>query len=156
MADTSDRQPDDLDALARQIVDSDRFMTLATADGDGAPWASPVWYAPHEYREFFWVSKPGARHSQNLAGRPELAIVIFDSHLTGGWNALYMSAVAEELEDVEQGVGIFSRRSQEQGFPPWTSDQVLPPAPHRLYRATVSEWFVLDSHDERHAVSPSG
>jgi predicted pyridoxine 5'-phosphate oxidase superfamily flavin-nucleotide-binding protein len=53
--------PDDLGAIARSIVDSNRFMTLATADGDGTPWASPVWYAPVEYREFLWVSSPEAR-----------------------------------------------------------------------------------------------
>jgi len=29
-----------------EIVASNRFMTLATADADGLPWASPVWYAP--------------------------------------------------------------------------------------------------------------
>jgi nitroimidazol reductase NimA-like FMN-containing flavoprotein (pyridoxamine 5'-phosphate oxidase superfamily) len=154
MSETSDRPPDDLDAIARNIVDSNRFMTLATADDRGAPWATPVWYAPEEYREFFWVSKPGARHSENVAARPEVGIVIFDPHLVGGWNALYMTAVAEELGDVERGIGIFSRRSKEQGFPPWTGDQVLPPARHRLYRATVSEWFVLDTHDERHPVTP--
>jgi nitroimidazol reductase NimA-like FMN-containing flavoprotein (pyridoxamine 5'-phosphate oxidase superfamily) len=154
MTETSDRPPEDLDAIARRIVDSNRFMTLATADDRGAPWATPVWYAPEDYREFFWVSKPGARHSENLAARPEVGIVIFDSHLTGGWNALYLSAVAAELGDVDRGIGIFSRRSEEQGFPPWTSEQVLPPARHRLYRATVSEWFVLDTHDERHPVSP--
>jgi hypothetical protein len=154
MDETSDRPPDDLDAIARTIVDSNRFMTLATADDRGAPWATPVWYAPEGYREFFWVSKPGARHSENLAARPEVGIVIFDSHLVGGWNALYMSAVAAELGDVDRGIGIYSRRSEEQGFPPWTSDQVRPPARHRLYRATVSEWFVLDTHDERHPVTP--
>ncbi|HET9249290.1 MAG TPA: pyridoxamine 5'-phosphate oxidase family protein [Actinomycetota bacterium] len=156
MGETREQPPEDLEAIARTIVDANRFMTLATADGDGVPWASPVWYAPAEYREFFWVSKPGARHSENLAVRPQLSIVIFDSHLVGGWNALYMSAVAEQLDDVERGIGIFSRRSVEQGFPPWASDQVLPPARHRLYRATVTERFVLDTHDERHPVGSSG
>jgi hypothetical protein len=43
----------------RAIVDANSFMTLATADADGLPWASPVWFAPAEYREFFWVSDPG-------------------------------------------------------------------------------------------------
>jgi len=46
--------PDDLGAIARSIVDSNRYMTLATADEHGMPWASPVWYAPEEYRELFW------------------------------------------------------------------------------------------------------
>ncbi len=145
--------PDDLGAIARSIVDSNRYMTLATADEHGMPWASPVWYAPEEYRELFWVSKPEARHSRNLATRPQLAIVIFDSHQAGGWNALYMSAVAEELADVDRGIRIFSRRSEAQGLPAWTREDVLPPARHRLYRATLSESFVLDPQDQRLPVS---
>lgn len=139
----------DLGAIARSIVETNRFMTLATADEGGLPWASPVWYAPAGCRELFWVSSPEARHSRNLAQRPQLAIVIFDSHQPGGWKALYMSAVAEELPDVDEGIDIFSRRSVEQGLPVWTRDDVLPPARHRLYRATVSEHFVLDPHDQR-------
>ena len=138
-----------LGAIARSIVDTNRFMTLATADESGLPWASPVWYAPADYRELYWVSSPEARHSRNLAQRPQLAIVIFDSHEPGGWKALYMSAVAEQLTDVDGGIEVFSRRSAEQGLPLWTRDDVLSPARHRLYRATVSEHFVLDSHDQR-------
>ena len=139
----------DLGTIARSIVDTNRFMTLATADESGLPWASPVWYAPADYRELYWVSSPDARHSRNLAQRPQLAIVIFDSHEPGGWKALYMSAVAEQLTDVDGGIEVFSRRSAEQGLPLWTRDDVLSPARHRLYRATVSEHFVLDSHDQR-------
>lgn len=139
--------------MARSVIDSNRYMTLATADGDGVPWASPVWYAPAEYREFYWVSSPEARHSRNLAVRPQLAIVIFDSHQAGGWNALYLSAVAEQLADVDEGIEIFSRHGEEQGLRRWTRDDVLPPARHRLYRATASEVFVLDPHDQRHPVS---
>jgi nitroimidazol reductase NimA-like FMN-containing flavoprotein (pyridoxamine 5'-phosphate oxidase superfamily) len=140
--------PQDLRAVAVSIVDSNRFMTLATADGDGVPWASRVWYAPAEYREFYWVSSPEATHSRNLAVRPQLAIGIYDSHRAGGWNALYMSATAQEVEDVDEGIEIFSRRSEAQGLPVWTRDDVLPPARHRLYRATASEHFVLDPHDQ--------
>lgn len=147
------KTPAELEGLALSIIDDNRFMTLATADADGAPWASPVWYAHADHRDFYWVSSPGAQHSRNLAVRPQVAIVIFDSHRAGGWNAVYLSAVAEELADVEEGIEIFSRRSQAQGMPPWTRQDVLPPARHRLYRATVSELFVLDPQDQRLPVS---
>ncbi|HEX5936984.1 MAG TPA: pyridoxamine 5'-phosphate oxidase family protein [Actinomycetota bacterium] len=146
---TGRETPEELEATARSIVDSNRFMTLATADHDGLPWASPVWYAPRGYREFFWVSSPEATHSKNIAVRPQVAIVIFDSHRTGGWNAVYLSAVAEQLDDVEEGLAIFSARSEEQGFSPWTPDRVSPPARHRLYRAVATEHSLLDPHDER-------
>jgi nitroimidazol reductase NimA-like FMN-containing flavoprotein (pyridoxamine 5'-phosphate oxidase superfamily) len=100
----------DLSAIARSIVDSNRFMTLATADADGQPWASPVWYAPASYTEFLWASKPGARHSRNIVQRPQVAIVIYDSHEPGWWKAVYMTAVAEELADVGEGIETYSRR----------------------------------------------
>lgn len=139
----------DLGDLARSIIDSNRFMALATADASGRPWASPVWYAARGYRELFWASSPEARHSRNLAERPELGIVIYDSHELGTWKAVYMSAVAEQVADVDDGLEVYARRSVEQGLPVWTRDDVLPPAKHRLYRATVHEHFVLDDHDER-------
>ena len=153
-ANTGDPDPTELRAVARSIIDSNRYMTLATADEQGSPWASPVWYAPVEYREFLWVSSPEARHSRNLDARPDLAIVIFDSHRAGGWNALYMVAFGERLDDVEGAIQTFSRHGEAQGLRTWTPEEVLPPARHRLYRATASEHFVLDPHDHRLPVRP--
>ena len=49
--------------VAREIVDANRYMTLATADGDGRPWAAPVWYAHQGYTHLFWVSRPEARQA---------------------------------------------------------------------------------------------
>ena len=147
MAETKD--PDELRAIATSIVEKNQFMTLATADVHGAPWASPVWYAHDAHRDFYWVSSPEAQHSRNLAARPGLAIVIFDSHVVGGWNAVYLSARAEQLDDVDDGLAIFSARSEASGFGPWGPDRVQPPAKHRLYRATATELFVLDDHDQR-------
>jgi nitroimidazol reductase NimA-like FMN-containing flavoprotein (pyridoxamine 5'-phosphate oxidase superfamily) len=155
MTEARDLDPDELRVVARSIIDSNRYMTLATADEHGSPWASPVWYAPVDYREFLWVSSPEARHSRNLATRPELAVVIFDSHHAGGWKALYMSAVAKQLTDVDDVIQTYSRHGEAQGLREWTRDDVLPPARHRLYRAKASEHFVLDPHDQRIPVTPT-
>ena len=88
----------DLDAIARTIVHSNLFMTVATADATGRPWASPVYYASKNYAEFLWVSSPDALHSRNLATRPEVSIVVFDSRAQiGEGQAVYITAVAAEL-----------------------------------------------------------
>jgi nitroimidazol reductase NimA-like FMN-containing flavoprotein (pyridoxamine 5'-phosphate oxidase superfamily) len=144
------------EAHARNIVDANRYMTLATADEAGLPWASPVWYAHSGYREFFWVSRPEARHSRNLSARPELAIVIFDSHAPGAGRAVYLEARAEQLEDDElaRGIEVFSSRSEAQGLPRWGPEDVREPARHRLYRATAGDQFLLDAGDRRIAVQP--
>jgi hypothetical protein len=88
----------DLASVARDIIDSNAYMTLATADENGLPWASPVWYAAEGYAHFYWVSSPEARHSRNVAARPEVSIVIFDSQApVGTGQGVYVSAIAEEL-----------------------------------------------------------
>jgi hypothetical protein len=141
------------EAMAKAIVDGNSYMTLATADVAGVPWASPVWYAPVSYREYFWVSRPGARHSQNIAVRPQVGIVIFDSTVpinTG--RAVYMAALAEQVTDdgeIARGISVFSERSLAQGARAWMPDDVGPDGRVRLYRARASEQFVLSAEDER-------
>ena len=142
-------------AVAKRIVDANLYMTLATADGAGRPWPSPVWYAHEGYTEFLWVSKPDARHSRNLAGRPELGIVIFDSTApVGGAQAVYVEALAEEVADAkrDRSIEVYSRRSEAHGAGAWSAADVTSPAPHRLFRATASQLFVLDANDRRISV----
>jgi nitroimidazol reductase NimA-like FMN-containing flavoprotein (pyridoxamine 5'-phosphate oxidase superfamily) len=148
----------DLEAVARSIVDANRFMAIGTADTSGTPWVSPVWYAPISYREYVWVSRPGTKHSRNLAERPEVAIAIYDSHRPGSWSAVYMAAVAQELEDIDEALEAFNRRSEAQGLRAWSRAEVVAPGEFRLYRATATEQFVLDDHDARLRVdlSPGG
>ena len=142
----------DLGAIAQSIIDTNRFMALGTADASGTPWVSPVWYAPLSSNEYVWASRPGTRHSRNIAERPQVAIAIYDSHRPGTWAAVYLAAVAEELEEIEEidvALEAFNRRSESQGLRGWSRTEVVPPGEFRLYRATASEQFVLDDHDSR-------
>jgi nitroimidazol reductase NimA-like FMN-containing flavoprotein (pyridoxamine 5'-phosphate oxidase superfamily) len=151
----------DLAATAREIVDGSMYMVLGTADETGRPWVSPVYFAVREYSDFYWVSLPDAQHSRNLAGRPEVSIVVFDSGAPiGTGQGVYMSARAEELagEELERGIEVFARRSEEHGGRPWSADDVRPPAPRRLYRAAVDKHWMLDKDarpgDRRTEVTP--
>lgn len=146
----------DLGAIVRSIVDANRFMALGTADESGTPWVSPVWYVPLSYREYAWVSRPGTRHSRNLAARPQVAIAIYDSHRPGAWAAVYLVAVAEELEEVDIPLEAFNRRSASQGLRAWSRAEITPPGAFRLYRATAIEQYLLDDHDSRLPVPLEG
>jgi hypothetical protein len=143
--------------VAREIVDSNSYMVLGTADAGGRPWACPVWYAPEGYAGFLWASKPGARHSRNLAARPELGIVIFDSSvIPGQGDAIYMEASAAVVaeDEIDEAIATFSRHGARDALPEWTRADVQGDAKHRLYRATATAQFVLDEHDERVRVEP--
>jgi pyridoxine/pyridoxamine 5'-phosphate oxidase len=142
---------------AREILDANLYMTLGTADPTGRPWVSPVYYASADYTDFYWVSKPEATHSRNLATRPEASIVVFDSGVPiGTGRAVYMSVVAAEVTglEMERGIEIFSRTSQRHGGSAWALADVRPPARLRLYRATASDWWALDENDRRVPVDP--
>jgi nitroimidazol reductase NimA-like FMN-containing flavoprotein (pyridoxamine 5'-phosphate oxidase superfamily) len=146
---------EDLVSHARAIVDANLYMVLGTADADGRPWATPVYFAHSAYREFLWVSQPEAVHSRNLEGRAEASIVIFDSTVpisTG--QAVYASATAHEVgaEGRSEALEIYTRRSLSHGGREWTADDVVAPARHRLYRATAVDRYVLDEYDDRVAV----
>jgi nitroimidazol reductase NimA-like FMN-containing flavoprotein (pyridoxamine 5'-phosphate oxidase superfamily) len=139
-------------STARQIIDASRYLTLATADSAGNPWASPVWYAHESYSSFFWVSRPQARHSLNLAARPTAGIVIFDSTVPERLaQAVYLQTLAEELTGTERdhAITIFARRSLALGLREWRTADVTTPAAHRLYRARVSDCYILGANDQR-------
>jgi Pyridoxamine 5'-phosphate oxidase len=132
---------------ARAIIDANAYMTLGTADADGNPWATPVWFAPTPDLAFVWISKPEARHSRNIADRPQLGIVIFDStQPPGTGSGVYAEAKAGQVpeDEIEAMTAIFSERSIAQGFAPLRLTDV-----HRLYRATPSQLYLLDEHDQR-------
>jgi len=144
--------PEDVAARARAIIEDNAYMTLATADGEGLPWATPVWYAPEPDLTLLWISRPVVRHSVNLELRAELGIVIFDSHQPPGTaHGLYMGATAAEVghDELERAVSVFSERSLRQGAGPFGLAEVRAPAEHRLYRATAYEVFISGDRDQR-------
>jgi hypothetical protein len=141
----------------RDIIEANRYLVLATADATGRPWSSPVYFAHIGCTEFFWVSAPEVTHSRNIAVRPEVGIVIFDSQAAiGAGQGVYMSAVADMLAEGETGPGIaaFSRRSVAHGGAEWTAEDVRPGADLRLYRATAESYSILakDGHPD-HRIS---
>jgi len=149
-----------LNDLARTIIDSNRYMALGTrrprTDTHG-------WFASEDYKHFHWVSSSEARHSANVAARPEVAIAIFDSTVhVGGAQAVYMSGLAEELTgaELEPGIEVFGRLSEDDVGRRWGLDDVRPPSLFRLYRATVLEHYVLIPRrdtgvDRREPVTPA-
>jgi pyridoxine/pyridoxamine 5'-phosphate oxidase len=146
------RTDDDPVAVATGIVDDNLYMVLGTVDGAGRPWVAPVYFAPVGYAEFLWVSSPEATHSRNLKASAQVSIVIFDSRAPiGAGQAVYVSAAAEQLagEELDRGIEAFSARSRAHGAGAWTRQDVSPPARHRLYRATASKHWILDSRDRR-------
>jgi nitroimidazol reductase NimA-like FMN-containing flavoprotein (pyridoxamine 5'-phosphate oxidase superfamily) len=151
----------DLDRVARELIDRCPYMTLATADDSGRPWASPVYFAHDGYGDFLWVSYPDTTHSCNVAVRAQVGISIYDSHVpVGEGQGVYVAAQAAEVgeSDRERLIGVYSRRSEEHVGRAWTVADVTAPAGLRLYRARAQEIWTLDPaapRDVRVPVTPN-
>lgn len=131
--------------IVRTVLDGNSFMTLATADSDGVPWATPVWFATEDYRSLYWVSAPDTRHSQNIAVRPEITVVVYDSRQRpGDVMAVYMTGTAGLVVDVGEGIAVFSRCAVREGIGAWGIERVTGDARLRLYRASVAAHYILD------------
>lgn len=126
--------------MARQVVDTNRYMTLGTSDPDGRPRVSPVYFTQVRYRDFYWVSAPTAHHSVNLAARPAVAVVIYDSTAAvGQGRAVYLEADAAQVPDEElpaRCAEAFARVGP--GARAFTAEELSGDAPWRLYVARVT------------------
>lgn len=136
---------DDLAAHARALLDANGFLTLGTVDRYGRPWTSPVYFAAAGLREYYWSSEADARHSRNLAERPHVSIVVFDSSVRPyHGRALYAVATASELtgDDLERGLEVYPGPG-DRGAAALTRYDVTGSSPYRLYQATATNVWVL-------------
>lgn len=135
----------ELAAMARRVIDGNRYMTVGTVDDAGHPCVSPVYFTPVDYRVFYWVSNPETQHSRNLARQAEVRIVIFDSRAQiGEAEAVYLTGTAEQVPDselAERCAVAFAPRFP--GLYAFRPDELRAPASLRLYRAVATEHEVL-------------
>ena len=134
----------DLDEMARRVIDANLYMTIATLQPDGSPWLSPVYFTPARYRDFYWVSVPGAHHSRNVLERPEVQIVIFDSSVqVGHAEAVYLSARAREVPEAELAAVIGEAFGERGGARRFAPEELHGDGDLRLYVATATSCEVL-------------
>jgi hypothetical protein len=137
-----ERQPE-LDETARRVIDANLYLTLGTQDPDGSPRLSPVFYTAARYTDFYWLSSPDAHHSRNLAERPVVQIVIFDSTATvGHGEAVYMTATARPVEDSELDAVSPEAFRAVPGAHPFQPSELRGDADLRLYVARARSWEV--------------
>ncbi|WP_168207367.1 pyridoxamine 5'-phosphate oxidase family protein [Microlunatus elymi] len=134
-----------------EIVARLNYLVLATADDDGLPWASPVFFRMNEIGDVFWVSAPGSRHSSNIAARDAVAATVFDSTApVGAASAAYLVGHASLVHHagIAEGLGTLNR-----GLPePNQLDEleVTGAGKLRIFRMRVTDrWILVRGSDPR-------
>jgi nitroimidazol reductase NimA-like FMN-containing flavoprotein (pyridoxamine 5'-phosphate oxidase superfamily) len=131
----------ELTAMAREVIDANRYVVLGTAHADGHPRVSPVFYNHHEYGAFYWVSSPDSQHSANLAGDPRVNAVVFDSTSAPGQSAaVYLTGAAVEVPaaDLDAELPHAFAQSVEKGARAFSAEELSGAGDLRLYRLDVT------------------
>lgn len=137
---------DSLIEHARDLLAANWYVVLGTVGDDGRPWTSPVYFAAgYSGTEIYWVSALDARHSVNLAARPEVSLVVFDSTVPPyHGRALYAEGTAGVLEGDELERGLVAYPGDPaRGASTIDVDSVSGESEYRLFRATTTRTWVL-------------
>lgn len=136
-------------ARVESILAHNRYMTIATATKTGNPWVSPVFFARHGNR-LYWYSPRESRHSKLISKNPRVAITIFDSRLTPQKaDGLYIEGTARVLRRKELAgalavlaqkifTGTKRQRAMARTAPDFTGN-----SPLRVYAARAKKMWVL-------------
>lgn len=134
----------DLWELVPRLLLQSSYCVLATADAEGEPWATPVFFAARDQRELFWVSSPESRHSRNIEVRSTIGITVFDSTAPiGRAEALYLEAYAGAVEPTLHAEALDVMNTKLPSHQALASTDLFPSGPLQPYRATVARHYVL-------------
>ncbi|WP_187284967.1 pyridoxamine 5'-phosphate oxidase family protein [Streptomyces sp. OR43] len=127
-----------------RLLAQHRYLVLGTADREGRPWVSPVFFAADGHHRVLWVSSPDSRHSRNIAARPEVAITVFDTAApVGGAEAIYLEATAGPAADDARAADLASLNARLPAGHQLVPEDLAPAGPLLVYQAAVSRHFVL-------------
>jgi general stress protein 26 len=134
----------DLDQMARDVLDSVRYVVLGTIDEDGHTRTSPVYFTPHGYQDLYWVSDRSTHHSGNLHRDPRLSGVVFDSSRPPGeTTAVYVTGVAREVPDDELAQRLpVAFDPERRGGRRFDTEEVTGDSDLRLWVLRVATWEV--------------
>jgi uncharacterized protein YhbP (UPF0306 family) len=89
----------DLNNLAKEIIEKNQYLALNTVDTNKKPWSSILAYTFDKNYNFYYVSLPTSKHSVNIEANPNVSIAIYDSTQGFGLGVgLQIQAEAKKLE----------------------------------------------------------
>lgn len=90
-------------ACARELLESQNTMTLATVDDHGQPYATPLFYLPRPDLTLCWLSTADSRHSLNLRGHARASVAVYAA--VNRWEEIrgvQMEGAVQEILDSEE------------------------------------------------------
>lgn len=142
--------------VARKIIKDNIYMTIATADENGTPWATPLFYAIDGSYSFYFISQLASLHSENILKDPSVSFAIFDSHQKeGSGNGVQGSGKVYLLNESEIPEAMKWYKTT---FIEMKMESFIGDAPYRFFKLITEHFYIQDTEakvDRRVEVFPS-
>ena len=69
----------DIYEMTKELIEGNKFLSLATVDNDGNLWSTPLSYSYDEDYNFYFTSELDSQHIINIIDNPNVSFTIFDS-----------------------------------------------------------------------------
>lgn len=134
--------------IAKEIIEKNIYLTLATSDKKGTPWISPVVFAYDLNYNFYWCSEKKSRHSTLIKQNSRVAVVIFDSSIPEGeGNGVYIVGKAQEVKKKELPYVIsvvYNRKKKDTPYKKFrNSSDFSANSPWRMYKLLPHTFWTL-------------
>ncbi len=138
----------------RDLIGRNRYLVLATTDGD-QPWAAPIEYLADEDLNLYFFSPKDVRHVRHIEANGTVAVAVFDeeqpeysSDVSATLNGVQMECTAARLSEDEYTDAI--RAGIDALNPPMPPYEVFKITPRRVYVPEIE-----DGVNVRHEVEMS-
>lgn len=131
-----------LSHVARTIIKSNIYLTLATCDRKQIPWAAPVYYAVNSSYHFYFISQIHSLHSEHILHNPRVGIAIFDSHQPEGTgNGVQASGKATllKIDEIPEALTWYKTR-----YIPMNVASFTGKVPYRFFKIIPEHFYILD------------
>ncbi len=129
-----------IEKAIREYIDNVIHLSLATCKGD-RPWICEVHFSFDNDLNFYFLSKPERRHSEEIALNPNVSGSIIHEHAIGEpVRGVYFEGVAELIQDIHADHPAYVTYCNRFGTGPEILD-------HGFYRVKVSDFYLFDNRE---------
>lgn len=137
----------DIEKVIREYLPTVLHMSLGTCAGN-KPWVCEVHFVYDDELNIYWRSKVNGRHSQEIAANPNVAGNIVQQHaLNDKPRGLYFEGTAEIVQNMTEDHPAYKQFLERLGADTDFLEDAKYPDGHKIYKATVSGWYVFDSRE---------
>lgn len=151
-----------LTKAAKEIMERNKYMAIATIDANKKPWVATVFYAYGKDYTFYFLSPIDSRHAENIRKSPDVSFAIFDSRQplgeSIGIQAEGTASIVQEKK-LEEAIEVYANRlDPDSDIPPtkrYPPEDYSGAAEFRFFKIVVSKMYLTGTVNRRTEVDLS-